>query len=204
MNALQTPPLPTLRQLVKATSIALVAAGIILTTAVLPAEYGIDPTGLGNAMGLTALKVESAETKAVPVAAAPALAGSMPTTPTTVQSDNATLSKSDTPFRSDDMALTLQPNEGAEIKAVMRKGEQFVFHWTAGDGKVNVDMHGERPDAGDKFTSYWKAQQQSSAQGTFVAPFDGTHGWYWRNRGDKPVTVKVRVSGFHDKLYKPT
>ena len=99
--------------------------------------------------------------------------------------------------------LTLQPDEGSEIKAAMRKGEQFVFSWASEGGKVNFDMHGERPNAGDQFTSYWKGQQQSKAQGTFAAPFDGTHGWYWRNRGDKPVTVKVKVSGFYEKLYRP-
>ena len=85
----------------------------------------------------------------------------------------------------------------------MRKGEQFVFTWVAEGGKVNFDMHGERPNAGDEFTSYWKAKQKTSAHGSFVAPFDGTHGWFWRNRGDKPVTVKVKVSGFYEKLYQP-
>lgn len=101
------------------------------------------------------------------------------------------------------MMRTLQPGEGAEIKASMRKGEQFVFAWTAEGGKVNFDMHGERPNAGDEFTSYWKDTQQTGAHGAFVAPFDGTHGWYWRNRGNKPVAVKVKVSGFYETLYRP-
>jgi hypothetical protein len=44
--------------------------------------------------------------------------------------------------------------------------------------------------------------QQTEAQGSFIAPFDGTHGWYWRNRGDQPVTVKLKVSGFYEKIFK--
>ncbi|MHB0975236.1 MAG: hypothetical protein ACYCY2_13730 [Acidithiobacillus ferriphilus] len=40
-------------------------------------------------------------------------------------------------------------------------------------------------------------------QGAFVAPFDETHGWYWRNRGDQPVVVKLKVSGFYQTLYRP-
>lgn len=60
----------------------------------------------------------------------------------------------------------------------MRKGEQIVFRWVADGGSVNVDMHGEKPNAGDKFTSYWKAKQMAGDQGTFIATFDGTHGWY--------------------------
>ena len=45
--------LPSSRQLLRSTAIALVAAGALLITTVLPAEYGIDPTGMGRALGLT-------------------------------------------------------------------------------------------------------------------------------------------------------
>jgi hypothetical protein len=188
-----THPLPTLPQLIKATGIAVIVAGAILITTVLPAEFGIDLTGLGKTMGLTSMNTASAEaaTSPSPLTSTETLSRSTAT---------VTVAKSVAPFRSDDMSLTLQPAEGAEIKASMRKGNQFVFNWAAEGGPVNFDMHGEKPNAGDKFTSYWKAMQQTGTQGTFVAPFDGTHGWYWRNRSDKPVTVKVKVSGFYEKL----
>ena len=202
MTTHNTHPHPTLPQLTKATGLALIVAGAILIAAVLPAEYGIDPTGIGKMLGLTKL---SASTNAS--TASTLLPATLPSTTTVVApvvpASTATVTKSEVPFRSDEMSLTLQPDEGSEIKAAMRKGEQFVFTWVADGGKVNFDMHGEQPNAGEKFTSYWKDKQQTSAQGIFVAPFDGTHGWYWRNRGDKPVTVKVKVSGFYEKLYRP-
>lgn len=199
-----TDSLPTQFQLFKATAAALVAAGAILTTAVLPAEYGIDPTGIGKALGLTRLSVGGDKTAALPPAASAApLPSSAAEAAAVMQPAAGTVAKSDVPFRSDEMQLTLEPFEGAEIKAAMRKGEQFVFTWAVQGGKVNVDMHGERPNAGDEFTSYWKDMKQTSAQGTFVAPFDGSHGWYWQNRGEQPVTVKVKVSGFYQKLYRP-
>jgi hypothetical protein len=205
MSTFNTHPHPTLPQLTKATGVALVAAAAILITTVLPAEHGIDPTGIGKALGLTTLSSSSGEAAAalVPVTSAAMLPSNMAALAPIVQTPAATVAKSEVPFRSDEMMLTLQPDEGAEIKASMRKGEQFVFAWAAEGGKVNFDMHGERPNAGDKFTSYWKAKQHTRAQGIFVAPFDGTHGWYWRNRGDQPVTVKVNVSGFYEKLYRP-
>ena len=192
MTTHNTHPQPTLHQLLKATGIAVLAAGAILITTVLPAEFGIDPTGIGKAMGLTALSATSAEAAKLPDSVATAAAVVQPTA--------GIVTKSDIPLRSDEMSLTLQPDEGAEIKATMRKGEQFVFNWATEGGSVNVDMHGEKINAGDKFTSYRKAKQLTSDKGTFVAPFEGTHGWYWRNRGDKPVTVKVKVSGFYEKL----
>ena len=71
-------------------------------------------------------------------------------------------------------------------------------------GPVKVDMHGEPPNAGDEeFTSYWEERQLSSAQGSFTAPFTGKHGWYWRNKGETPVTVKLRTSGFYQDLFRP-
>ena len=44
--------LPSSGQLLKSTIIAAVSAVVILVTVVLPAEYGIDPTGVGKAIGL--------------------------------------------------------------------------------------------------------------------------------------------------------
>ncbi|TVO69334.1 transmembrane anchor protein [Denitromonas ohlonensis] len=45
--------LPTSGQLLRSTGLAaLIAAGLLITT-VLPAEYGIDPTGVGRTLGLT-------------------------------------------------------------------------------------------------------------------------------------------------------
>ncbi len=44
---------PSMRTLVRATLLALAAAVVILVTVVLPAEYAIDPTGIGRVIGLT-------------------------------------------------------------------------------------------------------------------------------------------------------
>ncbi len=52
-SAPQSMALPSARALVRSTVIAVVVAGTLLLTAVLPAEYGIDPTGVGRVLGLT-------------------------------------------------------------------------------------------------------------------------------------------------------
>ena len=44
--------LPTTRQLIRSSIIAFVSAIAILATVILPAEYAIDPTGIGGALGL--------------------------------------------------------------------------------------------------------------------------------------------------------
>ena len=45
--------LPSLEQLLRSTVIAAITAAVILVTIVLPAEYAIDPTGIGRALNLT-------------------------------------------------------------------------------------------------------------------------------------------------------
>ena len=45
--------LPTTGQLNKATALAVCVAAALLVTTILPAEYGIDPTGMGRVLGLT-------------------------------------------------------------------------------------------------------------------------------------------------------
>lgn len=45
--------LPSTRALVRSTLIALAVAAAVLLTVVLPAEYGVDPTRIGRALGLT-------------------------------------------------------------------------------------------------------------------------------------------------------
>ena len=44
--------LPTSSQLLKSTLFAFIVAGILLLTVILPAEYGVDPTGIGELLGL--------------------------------------------------------------------------------------------------------------------------------------------------------
>ncbi|SFD33933.1 hypothetical protein [Collimonas sp. OK412] len=194
MTPVDNAALPTLPQLRKATGIAIIAAAATLVAFVLPAEYGIDITGIGKLLQIKKLGADSAEAPLSPAPPATASAGA----------PGVTLVKSQMPFNESEMSLTLQPNQGGEIKALMRQGEHFVYTWSAEGGKVTVDMHGERPNAGKEFTRYWKDKQQAGDQGSFVAPFDGIHGWFWRNHSDKPVTIKVKVSGFFEKLYVPS
>ena len=187
--------LPSSKSLIKATIVAFFTGCILLVTIILPAEYGVDPTGLGDKLGLTQMSMVS-NSKSVNI---------------TMQSEDlesVTLIepvwKSTTPFRSDTMILTLLPNQGAEIKAIMNENENLVFNWEVKGGAAYFDMHGEALNAvGDDFTSYWEGDNESNASGAFIAPFDGTHGWYWQNKGSETIEVHLSTSGFYKELYTP-
>jgi hypothetical protein len=188
----ETATMPSLAQLFKATGTALLVASTILVAIVLPAEYGIDVTGLGKTIGLTKLAAPKPDTASALRVAAP-------------DAPQATLSKSERVLRSDEVTLTLAPGENTEVKALMQKGSQFVFSWSATGGVVKSDMHGEPINAKpDEFSTYWKEKRQQSGQGAFTAPFEGTHGWYWHNRSEQAVTITVKLSGFYEKVMRPS
>jgi hypothetical protein len=187
------PELPTSAQLLRATLVALAVASLILVAVVLPAEYGIDPLGTGRASGLYRPRTDAAPPPTAVADRAPGTAGS-----------SGALFESATPFRTDEMTVTLESGEGAEVKAAMRQGERLVFSWTTAGGGVDVDMHGEVDGAADEAsTSYVKGEAQTSGHGALEAPMAGNHGWFWQNLNDTPVTVTVRVSGFYEKLFRP-
>ncbi len=196
--------LPSGSRLARATAMALLLATALLVTTVLPAEYGIDPTGLGKIMGLTALSSVAAAEPNNTAAAGLALQGSA--TGIADKPSGATRApvwKSVAGYRADDMSLTLLPGQGAEIKAIMQAGEPLLFHWQVEGGAVSFDMHGERPKASDEFTSFWLGQNETRASGSFEAPFAGIHGWYWQNNGSEPVIVHLKTAGFYTGIYQP-
>lgn len=200
MNTLNKKTAPGKTSLYKATGAAAIAAAFITAAFILPAEYGIDPTGIGQLTGLTAI-AEAGDTEAQvqEVQPSPAAAGNL-----LADASLSPVVKQSTELKSKTMSLTLAPGKGAELKAKMDTGESLVFSWTSDGKPLLVDMHGEAVNAKpDEYTSYWLERAQSSGSGTFVAPFAGTHGWYWKNKGTEPVTVTVTIHGFFADFYKP-
>ena len=183
---------PSMRKLATATAIAIVVAVIILFTAVLPSEYGIDPLRTGAALGLTNLsKAAAAESAAEPAnAAAPAAP---------VQA--GTYTPQENIYKVDGEDMFLMPGEGVEIKYHMQKGAVMVYGWKA-DGKLMFEFHGEpdqKPNK-DYYESYELDDKvgKDHSYGSFTAPSTGIHGWFWENKGDKQVKFRVTTAGFYD------
>ena len=184
--------LPTRRQLNRATLVAAGVASVLLITAVLPAEYGYDPTGAGTLLGLTPMgemKRDQASSGggAADVDDSGDLVLDEPAQPVSSISD-----------QTGEVTLTLAPGEGTEVKATMEAGGQLRYEWATGGPKVNFELHGEEIGAED-YTSYEKGTSAGES-GTFRAPFAGTHGWYWRNRTSAPLTVRVKATGSFAKF----
>jgi hypothetical protein len=199
--------LPSTRKLVRSTVIALLTAVGLLVTVVMPSEYAVDPTGVGRALGLTQmgeLKIilaqEALADAAPPQPAAPAPAPAPAPQVAQVQPiakpAAQPVATPDPTLKTDQMTVTLKPGEGTEIKLEMLKNKTVSYEWTAAGGPVNYDTHGE-PYNGEKgyFHSYTKGKQVKSDKGEFTAIFDGTHGWFWRNRSKNDVTISLKTTG---------
>jgi hypothetical protein len=105
--------------------------------------------------------------------------------------------------RNDETRVTLKPNQGLEVKLVMAKGAKVDYTWQTVDGVVNHDTHGEPPaGVAGKAHRYSKGVQVTGDKGLLVAAFDGEHGWFWRNRMDKDVTVVLTTKGQYSDLKK--
>ena len=186
--------LPSNKQLLRSTLIALIVATVLLLTVVLPAEYGIDPTRIGRVLGLTKmgeiktqLAEEAARDRAAEEvqAAAPQKTDSRPAQPVAGE-------------KSDELTVTLKPGEGAEIKLAMAKGARARYEWRSAGGRVNHDTHGDGP--GGATHSFSKGREVETDSGELIAPFDGNHGWFWRNRTGGEVTVTLKVSGEYSSV----
>lgn len=184
--------LPTSAQLVKSTVIAAASAAAILVAVVLPAEYGIDPTGAGRVLGLT----EMGEIKSQLYEEAEA-DRRMEAEQSSLLDDLLGLFvgaayAQEAPVWQDETTFTLQPGESAEWKMVMEKGAEADFQMIVEGGRVNFDLHGH---GGGKSVTYARGRGAEGGEGSLTADFAGEHGWFWRNRDSSPVTVTIRVRG---------
>jgi len=204
--------LPSSRQLLRSTVIAAITAVVLLTTVVLPADYGIDPTGVGRVLGLTEMgeiKIRLAAEAKADAAAAPATApaaAAAPMASANPQSAPAAEAPTSSPASAaaqagvtwrDEMSFTLAPGVGTEVKLKMKEGEKALYAWAVEGGVVNYDTHG---DGGGRSISYVKGRAVPADQGELVAAFTGNHGWFWRNRGQADVKVTLRTGGTYSDI----
>ena len=181
------PPPPPAGTLIKATLAALVAASIVLVVAVLPAEFGIDPTGAGRALGLTGLFEAGQEAAAV--AAAPA---------TITASEAGPLHPQFNEYREDTREFTIAPMSGLEFKYTLNKGATMIYSWKA-SGFVDFDFHTEPAGKPSSASDSFEKGEAVQKKGGYTAPYDGIHGWYWENKGGTPVTVTLTTAGFYNR-----
>ncbi len=162
------------KSLLKATIIALVIAAIALVTIILPSEYNIDPTGIGEKLGLTALATASKEE------------GSK---------DSSEQSTNQVSTSSKIIEVSVPAGRGIEYKFAMDQFAKMEYEWMTDGQPLYFDLHGEpEGDTTGYFESYVIATN-AEMKGSFTTPFAGSHGWYWKNNTDQDVAIQLIVEG---------
>ncbi|MDO6776791.1 MULTISPECIES: hypothetical protein [unclassified Shewanella] len=197
-----TIPVHSTATLIKASIAAGVIAAIVLVTAILPAEYNIDPTGIGKALGLTKIAqaaeigtventesvegIDDIESAALVIVTAPLVA-------------DIKQARKTAAVRSDSVNVVIPAGKGLEYKLLLNQFTHLTYQWhTLDEAPLFFDFHGE--PQGDT-TGYYESYNISTANkvtGSLTTPFAGAHGWYWKNTSDAAITVVLNTTGAYN------
>ena len=207
-------PVHSAATLVKASVAASAIAAVILVIAILPAEYNIDPTGIGQALGLTAIS-QAAATSGSPAVEIDALDKSassvksndsvfvfgqtnpvtskeMANAPSVAQIAQARQTPG---VRSDTVKINIPAGKGLEYKLLMDEFVHLEYEWSTGGEPLYFDFHGEpKGDTTGYFESF-SITTSDKMKGSLTTPFAGAHGWYWKNKTDATITVTLSTTG---------
>lgn len=190
-------PLPSQLKL-KPKTLALVTGGglligtLVVVGAIMPAEYNVDPLGVGKLSGIARIWAPAEKKIDVDSGSAP-LAREYPTD-----------------FRTDVIEIPLTDFLGGakgselEYKVRMKKDATVIYHWEVigaeSDNDFHYDFHGHTtPAKGEEMTvATYKQEFGRSQSGALTAPFDGIQGWQFSNSAEKAVVVRLRLAGFYE------
>ena len=193
--------------------LAAIIGGALTYFVILPAEQGEDPSGFGEATGLTQL-TDSGEGESA--AAAPTIeldegvlyisvdpatsevpfddfGRPLPSLTGTNQRVHADIYKTET------IEITMPVDAQVEFKAIMEEGDMLLYSWEA-DGEMYFDFHAHDETANPDFWTRYTEGEGTSESGSIVAPYSGQHGWYWLNINDEETVITLKVAGFYDEL----
>lgn len=218
--------------LIRSTLLAAASAGALLVLFWLPAEYGLDPTGMGRLTGLTDMGqikqqlAAEAEADAIDAASTTTPAASAPEVTDRLDRIEAQLASIAAVIGADGLTpkpTTAQPEQTAppepapqgwrdEASYTLQPGQGIEVKLAMTEGQTArfewtangavVNFDLHGDGSGQKI-SYEQGRAVADQTGELVAAFTGNHGWFWRNRSDAPVTVTLRVAGEYAELKAP-
>lgn len=163
------------KTLLKASASATLVAIVALITFILPAEYNVDPTGIGQELGLTVLAAASA-----------------------TDTPNGSAQAGSDEYQV--IEVIVPAGQGVEYKFNLQQYDKMTYEWLTDGPSLYFDLHGEpQGDTTGYFESYAIATL-SGMKGSFTAPFAGSHGWYWKNKSDQPIAVQLMVKGQYEVI----
>ena len=206
INSPDPAQLPSLKQLRLTTALVVVGAAFIVFAIVLPAEKGLDPTGVGKAIGLLEMGQIKEEI------ASEAFADSIEAR-ARVLADSARVVDSllimriseapEASMRTDTVRITVPATAEREIRFRMRDSAWARYAWSTNRGVLDADVRGDSVGAPEYwFRHYGYATNERERHGVLRAGFAGSHGIMWQNLGDSSVVVTLFAKGNYDQIVR--
>lgn len=184
-NKVERAVTPTGRQLGLQVAGALALGTVLTVLVVLPAEYGLDPTGFGAWTGLNTLSAPPEVVVETAFIAPPEIARPEPI-----------------PLRQDVVTVPIgafgRTLGATEYKVTLEQGQTMVYSWKA-SVPILFEFHGHTtPSDGSpaEVMDYSKGTADAS-NGALTAPLTGIHGWYFANPTFEDVTVELTMAGYY-------
>lgn len=105
-------------------------------------------------------------------------------------------------WRTDTVDVPVPAGKGLEYKLAMKKGEGMVYSVSYANlehpGLMVVEFHGHTPQVdGVGDLMFYSKTGGSPESGVFTAPWDGIHGWYFKNESGQDVIARLELAGFY-------
>ena len=175
-------------KLIRNTGIAALIAIVLLLTIILPAEYDIDPTGVGSVLGIRGLSHQAAVENVNAEIEESAMAAASPLH-----------INHQPPLKFVDVDLVLEPYGQGEFKLKMQANARLSYLWHSGTDLVYADLHGHTLVVGEDgeeeiVVRYLETQEGTGEAGQCDTPFGGDQGWYVLNLETRPINIRVQIS----------
>jgi hypothetical protein len=209
MSKINQPILET-KKIVLATITAIILGSIIVVGAVLPAEYGIDPTGIGKITGFGKL-YQPAEKNTLTILPGTGAQSAIKvlklegggSEPEVVRPEEANSPAPAIQYeeRSDSVQVSLKAGKGLEYKVRILKYGRLKYEWKTSDGIVYADFHGDVKQANPPKDIYYESYAiaySNNMIGNLLTPYEGRHGWYFKNMTGNDMTISIRLKGQYE------
>lgn len=197
-------PIMGKKQLLKSLIFAFIIGAIVLVTAVFPAEYGMDPLGTGKLFGFNKLyqgestEAIDAESSGIELRKLTLERLGSPKETKTPEAVNNPVTDTQFQIREDIITVVVPAKKGIEYKIYGLKYGNVKYDWVTDKSIVYTDFHGEIiNDKSGFYESYLHAYSNNMA-GTVTLPFEGKHGWYYRNETNEDITITLRLKGEYE------
>jgi hypothetical protein len=109
------------------------------------------------------------------------------------------------PYRTDVIDVPITAKGEIEYMIAMQANGTVIYSWElraiADPQLFYTEFHGHtEPVDGRGDLMFYEKAAGAKAAGSLIAPWQGIHGWFWENKSDAAVTVRLRMAGFYELI----